>query len=52
MRPLFRTRGILLAAIVSMAGWCAQVRQNRYVVIDQDAMGPAGTDMNSIILFL
>jgi len=52
MGPLFRTRGILLAAIVSMAGWCAQAQQNRYVVIDQDAMGPAGTDMNSILLFL
>src|ERR1700728_5471977 len=52
MRPLVRTRGFLSAAIVSMAGWCAQAQQNRYVVIDQDAMGPAGTDMNSILLFL
>ena len=27
-------------------------QSKRYVVIDQDAMGPAGTDMNSILLFL
>ncbi len=26
--------------------------QKRYVVIDQDAFGPAGTDMNSILVFL
>ena len=31
-----------------------QVRaeSQRYVVIDQDAVGPAGTDMNSILIFL
>jgi inosine-uridine nucleoside N-ribohydrolase len=27
-------------------------QESRYVVIDQDAMGPAGTDMNSILVFL
>lgn len=30
----------------------AQAQQSRYVVIDQDAMGPAGTDMNSMLVFL
>jgi hypothetical protein len=30
----------------------AQAQQKRYVVIDQDAMGPAGTDMNSMLVFL
>src|ERR1700722_17841366 len=27
-------------------------QESRYVVIDQDAVGPAGTDMNSILIFL
>jgi purine nucleosidase len=30
----------------------ASAQQSRYVVIDQDAIGPAGTDMNSILVFL
>lgn len=30
----------------------AQAQQKRLVVIDQDAMGPAGTDMNSMLVFL
>ena len=30
----------------------AQAQQKRYVVIVQDAMGPAGTDMNSMLVFL
>src|SRR5206468_6863188 len=29
-----------------------RAQSKRYVVIDQDAMGPAGTDMNSILVFL
>jgi purine nucleosidase len=43
-----------VAAVVTflLVGVCAQAQQNRYVVIDQDAMGPAGTDMNSIMVFL
>lgn len=36
--------------ILTAAGAFAQ--QKRYVVVDQDAMGPAGTDMNSILFFL
>jgi len=31
---------------------CAQAQPNRYVIVDQDAAGPAGTDMNSILVFL
>jgi inosine-uridine nucleoside N-ribohydrolase len=31
---------------------CGQAQQNRYVIVDQDARGPAGTDMNSILVFL
>jgi purine nucleosidase len=30
----------------------AFAQESRYVVIDQDAIGPAGTDMNSILVFL
>jgi purine nucleosidase len=30
----------------------AAAQQNRYVIIDQDARGPAGTDMNSMLVFL
>ncbi len=30
----------------------ALAQQKRYVVIDQDAAGPAGTDMNSMLVFL
>jgi purine nucleosidase len=43
---------ILLWVIFSQVTSYAQAQQNRYVVIDQDAFGPAGTDMNSILVFL
>ena len=43
---------ILLWIIFSQVTAYAQAQQNRYVVIDQDAFGPAGTDMNSILVFL
>jgi purine nucleosidase len=52
MTALFRIRSIVLATIFGLAGGFAQAQQNRYVVIDQDAMGPAGTDMNSIMVFV
>ncbi len=35
-------------AVPSLAG----AETSRYVVIDQDAIGPAGTDMNSMLIFL
>jgi inosine-uridine nucleoside N-ribohydrolase len=52
MTALFRVTSIVLATIFGLAGGFAQAQQNRYVVIDQDAMGPAGTDMNSIMVFV
>jgi purine nucleosidase len=42
----------LLCAIFSLVTAFAHAQQNRYVVVDQDAMGPGGTDMNSILVFL
>jgi purine nucleosidase len=45
-------RTVVAVVTLLLGGICAQAQQNRYVVIDQDAMGPAGTDMNSIMVFL
>lgn len=42
----------LVGVVCMLAATSAVAQQKRYVVIDQDAMGPAGTDMNSILLFL
>jgi purine nucleosidase len=47
LRSLFPSCMVFLLIAV-----CAQAQQKRYVVIDQDASGPAGTDMNSILIFL
>lgn len=53
MKALFRTaRVVFLAGIFFLIVACVQAQPNHYVVIDQDAIGPAGTDMNSILLFL
>lgn len=38
--------------LFSLLLFAAQAEQNRYVIIDQDARGPAGTDMNSMLVFL
>jgi inosine-uridine nucleoside N-ribohydrolase len=43
---------IFLCAIFSLSAAFAQSPKSRYVVIDQDAMGPAGTDMNSMLIIL
>ena len=43
---------LLLCAVLSLLPAFAPAQQSRSVVIDQDAMGPAGTDMNSILVFL
>ncbi len=43
---------VLLCAIFSLGTTFAHAQNNHYVVIDQDAVGPAGTDMNSILVFL
>jgi inosine-uridine nucleoside N-ribohydrolase len=41
---------LCLSALLSPSQACAE--SQRYVVVDQDAVGPAGTDMNSILIFL
>ncbi len=49
----FSLKSFALAAcllVLTSAGLHAQSKQ--YVIVDQDAMGPAGTDMNSILVFL
>jgi purine nucleosidase len=38
--------------IAAMSSLQALAQSERYVVIDQDAVGPAGTDMNSMLIFL
>jgi purine nucleosidase len=53
VKALFKLmQATLICAIFSLATVFAYAQKNRYVVIDQDAMGPAGTDMNSILVFL
>lgn len=42
----------LFFLVLVLAAAAVQGQSKRYVVIDQDAMGPAGTDMNSILVFL
>lgn len=42
----------VLCIASALTATCAYAQGSRYVVIDQDAMGPAGTDMNSILVFL
>ncbi len=49
---LLRNNRLLWALILSFTCTFAAQAQKRYVVIDQDAFGPAGTDMNSILVFL
>ena len=50
---LFRIQSLIaLCTMWLLFSSAALAQAARYVVIDQDAMGPAGTDMNSILLFL
>jgi inosine-uridine nucleoside N-ribohydrolase len=50
---LFRARSLtLIVAIFALTIASAFAQSKRYVIIDQDAMGPARTDMNSILVFL
>lgn len=53
MKRLIRVRRLclLLAAGVLLTA-CAYAQPTRYVIIDEDAMGPAGTDMNAMLVFL
>lgn len=43
---------LFLVVAVALLTVSAGALQKRYVIIDQDAEGPAGTDMNSILVFL
>lgn len=49
----FRLRSLaLIFSLLALTAAGVRAQSKRYVVIDQDAMGPAGTDMNSILIFL
>jgi inosine-uridine nucleoside N-ribohydrolase len=43
---------VLIIALFMLATAGANAQSKRYVIIDQDAVGPAGTDMNSMLVFL
>jgi purine nucleosidase len=43
---------LLRCSVIFLLALFGQAQQNRYVIVDQDARGPAGTDMNSILVFL
>ncbi|HZQ90872.1 MAG TPA: nucleoside hydrolase [Terriglobales bacterium] len=42
----------LLAVLLLALAACAAAQEKRYVIIDQDAAGPGGTDQQSILVFL
>jgi purine nucleosidase len=53
MKSDFLIKSVLLqCALVCLLALCVQAQQKHYVIIDQDARGPAGTDMNSMLVFL
>jgi purine nucleosidase len=53
MKLDFRIKSFLLrGALVCLLTPSCYAQQGRYVIVDQDARGPAGTDMNSILVFL
>lgn len=52
MRKKMRALKLMVPILAFFVCLPARAQQNRYVVIDQDAMGPAGTDMNSMMVFL
>lgn len=53
MRSLAGSKYFLFVCIMlSLLAAGARAQAKRYVIIDQDAAGPAGTDMNSILVFL
>ena len=53
MKPDFRVNIVFFNCVLIclLTPFC-QAQQNRYVIVDQDARGPAGTDMNSMLVFL
>ena len=53
MRALTRSKYFFFVCIMlSLFAVSTHAQAKRYVIIDQDAEGPAGTDMNSILVFL
>lgn len=55
MKRLIRSRRIqwfLLFTLAALVPVQSYAQPQHYVVIDEDAMGPAGTDMNAILVFL
>lgn len=52
MRDFSSPKRAIFLLFFMLAATVAYGQSKRYVVIDQDAMGPAGTDMNSILVFL
>jgi purine nucleosidase len=49
----FRVKSLrAIAFFLLLAAESVHAQSKHYVVIDQDAMGPGGTDMNSILVFL
>lgn len=53
MKPDFRVKIVFFSCVLIclLTPFC-HAQPNRYVIVDQDARGPAGTDMNSILVFL
>jgi purine nucleosidase len=53
MKPDFRVKIFFFGCVLIclLTPFC-HAQPNRYVIVDQDARGPAGTDMNSILVFL
>ncbi len=42
----------LLCVVCALISNVARAQEKRYVIVDQDAMGPAGTDCNAILVFM
>lgn len=53
LNPWFFSRCLRIVCLTCLLiASCSLAQQKRYVVVDQDAVGPAGTDMDSILIFL
>ena len=50
--PRCQVSCLIFASIFFLSFTMTAHADSRYVIIDQDAAGPAGTDMNSILIFL
>ena len=49
---MIRMQGVAMAAALCLLAGAGAAQEKRYVVIDQDAAGPGGTDMMSILVLL